>query len=77
MLNKRENDLLAMDRLIYQTDTCRIFHYSNAEHDRAIRNIMTEFPNQSIWRLAFDEAYVEDTNEHYGYLIYHLRSNEK
>jgi hypothetical protein len=66
--------LIATDRLIYQNDGCRIFHYSNAQQDQAIRNVMTEFPLQKIWRLKY-EVFEEDalSTEHSGYLIYHLR----
>lgn len=64
--------LIALDRLIYQTNSCRIFHFSNQQEDMAIRKIMTNFPNQQIWILNSESI---DTFGN-GYLIYHLRSQD-
>lgn len=65
----REDIFVAMDRLIYQTDTCRIFHFSNTLQDQAIRNIMSDFPNQDIWILHTET--IDGFGN--GYLIYHSR----
>ena len=66
-----EDVLLAMDRLIYQTDTCRIFHFSNEIQKIAIKEIMHQFPNIRIWQLVVDANIIDD-----GYLIYNLRKGE-
>jgi hypothetical protein len=67
-----EDIYLAIDRLIYQTDTCRIFHFSNQQQYQSVRDLMTKFTNQQIW-ILHTETIDKFGN---GYLIYHLRSQD-
>lgn len=52
-----------INQVIYQTDTCRIFHVNNA---RVFEEIKDEMEKSECWRLVH-EAMINDCN---FYLIY-------
>lgn len=59
-------ELRAMDRLVYQNDTCRIFHCNIEELRRDVLDVMEQQPQ---WSLVVDNR--PDRNDYF--LIYFLK----
>lgn len=65
----RDTYIIAIDRLIYQADNCRIFHFVNRMQYQEIRNLMESIPNRINWILEYEVIKENDLNK--GYLIYY------